>query len=55
MSFRWKSKNSDIFSVRIPQFGITNLPETSDRCLCILGNRYNLPRLEVFLNSRRML
>ena len=51
MGLRWKSKNSDTFSVGEPQFEITGLPGTSDRPLCILGNRYNWPRLEVFLNS----
>ena len=42
MGFRWKSKNSDTFSVGVPQFETADLLGTSDRRLCILGNRYNL-------------
>ena len=45
---RW-SKNSDAFSVGVPQFDITGLPGTFAKRLCILGKRYSLPRLVTFL------
>ena len=47
--FKWKSRNSDTFSVGVPQLEITGLPGTLWRRLWILGNRYDLPRLVVFV------
>ena len=46
---RWWSKNSETFSVGVPQFEITGLPGTSYNLLWILGRRYIFPRLVVFL------
>ena len=38
--FKWKSRNSDAFSVGVPQLEITHLPGTLWSRLWILGNRY---------------
>ena len=46
---RWWSKNSEIFSVGVPQFEITGFPGTSNNFLWILRSRCILPRLVVFL------
>ena len=39
IGFRWKSTNSDAFSVGVPQLEITGLPGTSDNLLWILGSK----------------
>ena len=44
----WKSKNSENFSVDVPQFEITGLPGTLDNLLCILGSNNILPKLVAF-------
>ena len=49
---RWWSKNSDTFSIGIPQLEMTGLPDTFLRRLWILGNRYSFPELIVFLYSK---
>ena len=47
------SRNSVTFSEGVPQFEMTGLPGTFGSRLWILGSRYNFPRLQVFLNSKR--
>ena len=44
----WWSKNSETFSVGVPQLEITGLPGTSNK-LWILGGKYILLRLVAFL------
>ena len=46
--FKWRSGNSDAFSVEVPQLEIMGLPGTLWSRLWILSNRYKLPRLVVF-------
>ena len=45
----WFTKNSEIFSVGVPQFEITGFPGTSNNFLWVLRSRGILPRLVVFL------
>ena len=45
------SKNSETFSVLVPQFEINGLSGISDIRLWILGNQYSLPKLVAFLRS----
>ena len=47
--FKIWSKYSGNFSVGVPQFDITGLLGTELKRLCILGRKYNFPRLVVFL------
>ena len=44
----WKSKNSETFSVGVPQFEIIGPPGTLHNLLCILENKYILPKLAAF-------
>ena len=45
----WWSRNSDPFSVGVPHLEMTGLPGKFLRRLWILGNRYNFPKLVIFL------
>ena len=45
---RW-SKNSETFSVGVPQFEKTRLLGMLLSLLCTFGKRYNLPKLVLFL------
>ena len=48
---RWWSRNSDTFSVCVPQLEMTGLPGTFLRRSWILGNSYSFPKLVAFLYS----
>ena len=45
----WWPRNSDTFPVGVPHLEMTGLPGKFLRRLWILGNRYNFPKLVVFL------
>ena len=47
--FKWWSKNSDAFSVRVPQLDIIGGPGALKSFLQILGRKYNFPKLVAFL------
>ena len=49
IGLRQKCKYSETFSVGVPQFDMTGLPGTLNNRLCILGKKYNFPKLVVFL------
>ena len=49
IGLRWWSKNSDAFSVGVPQFEMTGRPGTFSNRLCILGSKYILPKLAALL------
>ena len=50
--FRWKSINSEAFSVGAPQLDIIGLPETFSKRLCFLRKMQNFSKLVAVLNSR---
>ena len=47
--FKIWSKYYETFSVGVPQFDITGLPDVELKSLCILRRKYNFPRLVAFL------
>ena len=42
-------EKTELFSMAVPQFEITDLPGTSKNSLCILGSKYVLPTLVAFM------